>query len=444
MNPKNLFNLVPKIISLFLAIFLGLKPGIFKDARAQVSGLHLSEESRNTNILGNSQIPPQVLLCGSFGAEIIESDISSDNQATYSMAVGDIDNDGDLDVAAGKNEIPMRLYQNNGSADPFKGVSGVDITEDTYETNEMVLGDMDDDGDLDLVTQHDGAPNRLYLNNGTSSPFNGVIGSNITSDYYGPIDLALGDMDGDGDLDLVVLNFYMWPSRLYLNNGTANPFNGIGGTNIATNTGFATSMELGDMDGDGHLDLVIGNANNVENSHNHNQLYLNNGTSDPFNGVIGRDISTDAYDSESIAVGDLNGDGQLDIVAGNTLQPSRLYLNNGTADPFNGVNGSDITSDALSVSSLSLGDIDGDGDLDLLASSWGVERLYLNNGSADPFAGVIGCDITTGADKTSVVLADMDGDEDLDIVIAYSNQQNRLYQLRKIDLYSVFLPLIGK
>ena len=88
-----------------------------------------------------------------------------------------------------------------------------------------------------------------------------------------------------------------------------------------------------------------------------------------------------------MALGDVDGDGDLDLVAGNYNQANRLYLNNGTADPFDGVTGSDISSRRPRYLSVALGDVDGDGDLDLVAGNYSqANRLYLNNGTADPFA----------------------------------------------------------
>ena len=117
------------------------------------------------------------------------------------------------------------------------------------------------------------------------------------------------------------------------------------------------------MDGDGDLDLVAGNYGQA------NRLYLNNGTADPFNGVTGTDISAIRTRTTAIALGDVDGDGDLDLVAGNYGQANRLYLNNGTADPFSGVTGTDISADAHNTMSIALGDVDGDGDLDLVAGN---------------------------------------------------------------------------
>jgi hypothetical protein len=352
------------------------------------------------------------------------SDITSDVYDSTAVALGDMDGDGDLDVVAGNENQTNRLYLNNGTADPFNGVTGSDITADAHRTQAVALGDIDGDGDLDMVAGNTATQtNRLYLNNGTADPFNGVSGSDITADAHHTQAVALGDIDGDGDLDMVAGNTADQTNRLYLNNGTADPFNGVTGSDITTDSHSTRSIVAGDIDGDGDLDVVAGNINQT------NRLYLNNGTADPFNAVTGSNITADAYDTRIIVLGDMDGDGHLDVVAGNFNQANRLYLNNGTADPFNGISGSDITTDTHYTWSMALGDVDGDGDLDVMAgNSNQTNRLYLNNGTTDPFNGVTGSDITTDSHHTrSIAAGDMDGDGDLDIIAANEYEIHRLY-----------------
>ena len=183
-------------------------------------------------------------------------------------------------------------------------------------------------GQVEVVGSYNGQFNRLYLNNGTADPWAGVAGSDITSDAHDTIGIVLGDVDGDGDLDLVAGNYNSQVNRLYLNNGTGDPWGGVGGSDIMFDADITRSVVLGDVDSDGDLDLVAGNQGQT------NRLYLNNGTGDPWYEVIGSNITLDTHNTTAVVLGDVDGDGDLDLVAGNSVQANRLYLNDGTADPW--------------------------------------------------------------------------------------------------------------
>ena len=132
---------------------------------------------------------------GPFLSTISGSDVSADTNMTTAIALGDVDGDGDLDLFAGNNGQPNRVYLNDG----FGSFTGADISADTNNTHSIAIGDLDNDGDIDFIAGNDGL-NRVYLNDG----FGIFTGANISAvdNNYTP-SIALGDLDGDGDLDFI-------------------------------------------------------------------------------------------------------------------------------------------------------------------------------------------------------------------------------------------------
>ncbi|MCH8209172.1 MAG: VCBS repeat-containing protein, partial [Nitrospinae bacterium] len=142
-------------------------------------------------------------------------------RAGYGIAVGDYDNDGDLDIYVsnfGENE----LFQNDGSG-IFTDVAASAAVNNSLNSLGVSFGDFDNDGDLDIYVVNDNGANALYINNGS-----GIFGDSSATAGVGDATgagqgTALGDIDNDGDLDIYVTNFAE-PNVLFVNDGNSNHY----------------------------------------------------------------------------------------------------------------------------------------------------------------------------------------------------------------------------
>ena len=183
----------------------------------------------------------------------------------------------------------------------------VNLTQNLNDNRSIVMADLNGDGHPDLIVGNYNGPVEIYLNNGTSDPFNNVTPLVLT-DSSPTVGLAVADVTGDGRKDLVVANQNA-PTLLYINSGNStSPFGGVAPVAI-TNVN-ATSIAVGDVTGDGRADLVVGVMSTDPNHPTPSQLFLNTGSAtNPFGGapvkINGADYVT------SLALVDLNGDKRL-------------------------------------------------------------------------------------------------------------------------------------
>ncbi len=231
------------------------------------------------------------------------------------MALGDLDGDGDLDAFVGNTAVSNKVWFNDGTG--LFTESGQDFG--NADTFSVALGDIDNDGDLDAVCANingvfvQPAPNTVYLNDGSGFFTDSMQRLNNDSS----LSVALGDADGDNDLDA----FLGSESETRFNNGTGTFADS--GQNLGSF--FSAGVALGDLDGDGDLDAFV--ANHDSSSGPQNKVYTNNGSG----------IFTDAglalgnVASINVALGDLDGDGDLDAFVVNDLNsPNKVWLNNTT------------------------------------------------------------------------------------------------------------------
>jgi hypothetical protein len=369
--------------------------------------------------------------------------IPTDILQADAVALADVDNDGDIDAVFGTDGGQNRLLLNNG-AGTFIDVTATHVPVDNDHTREIWFGDVDGDGDLDLVIGNSGAQNRLYRNDGPASPghFTDVTTSHLPPEVDSTLGLALGDVDNDGDLDLLTGNTMGQQNRLYLNDGSGH-FSDVTAIQLPPDSDATTVVVLVDVDNDGDLDLLTGNGGGGGGQQN--QLYINAGTG-IFAGVTASQMPPALDPTTSMAPGDVDGDGDVDLVIGNCGAQNRLYLNDGPANRgyFIDVTATHMPPDYDITRDVALADSDDDGDLDIVTGNSSQQnRVYLNDG-AGVFTDVTSTSLPIKCDYTSsVALGDVDGDGDLDLAFANTIGTNHLYinLLRQLD--TPLFPLMG-
>ena len=362
--------------------------------------------------VGNSQEPNQVLRNDGTGQFSLAWEPTGDASDTRGVAWGDMDGDGDLDLAVANAWEVNQVYRNEGNA--TFGLAW-QSTGDASSTQSVAWGDMDNDGHLDLVFGNNNAqPNQIYRNEGTGGF---ILAWESTGDGKETMSLVPGDMDGDGDLDLAVGNYNMFEAevnQVYRNDGDWNLSLAWESTGDLKST---TSVAWGDLDADGYLDLAFGNAAEV------NQVYRNEaGTGF----ALAWESTGDAKYTGSIAWGDMDGDGDLDLAFGNSNSVVNQVYRNESTQSF--PQAWESTGDAQWTESVAWGDMDGDGDLDLAFANYGgaANQVYRNDGAAS-FA-LAWASVDDLKDSRGVAWGDMDGDGDLDLAFANALQVNQVYR----------------
>ncbi|MCP4541840.1 MAG: hypothetical protein GY832_32315 [Chloroflexi bacterium] len=335
------------------------------------------------------------------GGIFVANDPGLDSTWSEDLAMGDLDGDGDLDAFIANRDEASTVWFNDGTG--IFRTNGIDLGNNFVIS--IALGDLDGDSDLDVFYANID-DNMVWLNDGTGIFYDS--GQNLGHNEIS-FDVALGDVDGDGDLDAFVANAgEMYTSGrandLWLNDGTGI----FSKSSQSLGESDSRSVALGDLDYDGDLDAFV--ANGLDQA---NKVWLNDGQ-----GTFSEFQSLGNQDSRSVALGDLDGDGDLDaFVTNGSSQGDTVWLNNGT--------GSFIGTQSLGrLGYASLGDIDGDGDLDAFVANSGANAVWLNDGN-----GIFshGGQSLGSADSQRVTLGDVDGDGDLDAFVANHDQVNMLW-----------------
>lgn len=362
--------------------------------------------------------------------------MAPDLSPEFKLAVGDVNGDLFPDIVCANmgGTLPgaqNTLYLNDGLGG-FVDVTTTHLPQVVDWTGAVALGDIDNDGDLDIFFGNgNGQMSRLYANDGTGH-FTDVSAAQLPPITRTLYCAKMVDIDHDGDLDIIARE------KVLVNNGQGF-FTDMTATNAPAGTVNAWGMAVGDVNGDGHVDVMFGiNSTTVSAV-----LWLNDGT-----GVF-TNASTNlpgaVYVGGDFQLGDVDGDGDLDVFLQSYARPSKLWLNNGLG-VFTDATASNLPPVTEYSYASALGDIDLDGDLDIVvicgANVAGQTRVLRNNGlgvfTADPTAGP-----TATMASSCGALVDLDLDGDLDVVFGNWNLQNAVWMNQHRHCYAPAAPTLG-
>jgi len=275
------------------------------------------------NFLYINQGPP------SFGfSRITEGDLTSTQNMTWTSSFSDYDNDGDVDLFVWGDQGDEDLFYKNDGTGSFASVSGLPFLKPGAFSAGGQLADMDGDGDQDiLVVNFMRTNNELYRNllteTGTAS-FEAVTEGAIVFDNEDDLVASWGDVDNDGDLDVFMSVWNNRNNSLYLNEGNLE-FTRVAAGPHVSDGGFSLGNVMFDYDNDGDLDIYVIQQQGVD------RLYRNEGDG-TFVKMTGDDVGdiislSGAGSDSGTAVADVDNDGDLDVVNPTFGSAHKLFRN---------------------------------------------------------------------------------------------------------------------
>lgn len=332
--------------------------------------------------------------------------------------------------AAGAARAQTLYFEDAPTAFDGQGCGG-----DGCWTNHLRLTDLDGDGDLDAIFPNasgffasPGAqPLEIWQNDG-SGGFALATDALLGGPVVAPIRVvAVGDVDGDGDRDIVAPSAAGLPDRLFVQQPDG-AFVDEGPRRLASSSRSA-AVRLGDVDGDGDLDLIVAQGYAAPDSPPA-RLLENDGTGH-FTPVAGLPSSVAGEDVDDLDLFDADGDFDLDVLVNVHVGPDALWINDGTGVFADGSDALPPPEDDGFHYGPTACDLDGDGDRDLLIDNIGpgyTEQVLINDGTGSFTAESERLGGNTPHDDNGLVCLDVDQDGDQDVIVmSLSSSGERLF-----------------
>ncbi len=321
------------------------------------------------------------------------------NGRVWDVAFEDLNKDGFNDLVVANWVKPPTIYYNDTSRtfENFTSLNSYEPQDSSYKCHAVAIDDFNNDNMPDIFFVFNGHNNFIYLNNDGQFLTTDTINSNNLDGLY----ISLADLDNDNDIDALVTN-YKQPNVLWLNDGK-----GIFKKDSADFGSSGYNTDLGDINNDGSTDIVCSINGSVV-------VWFNKG-----GGKFEQSTQSLGYQNGfgKVTLADMDNDQDLDIVLANRNNGGSVWSNDGDG------NFSETINNLTKSSTICVGDIDLDGQQDIILG----KTIWLNNGNSKfTQQGTI----ETDGRILGLWLNDIDNDGDLDLFYATTNLEDGLEMIK--------------